>query len=404
MSLSIPSNSTDSILCPYDNRRTSTELNVKFFIVTLTTLGFYFHLIRRRDGSYFSWSPLLYFIAPLNLVFRYVFAILGIFSFFGFVTLQDWLRDQSRSQKRWETVTTALRWLFGTVPDDEIMYSTLPTTDANPEDHESETCTTSAIGKLVMNGLFLTQCAGSIYLYNRRRQHNAVTKFDQRTFEFACAGLLVGIFNTALSFQLPIFRDPIPVGQDKTSLDRFALVCRDSCREKLLPSSKLWKGRYYLQFGKNLTISLIIWYTFPPIEFAAYLKIFLSKKGEDAGSNSPTNWVGITVAFLLISILLFWFLQVLIIDFYVEKIRKKLPDGGTGWLGLLYPVVWIMTVIAGVMLLYFIFALFFVLLGSWIAWSILAIAEVSELSASPQTVACPQLWSDPVSEWIVWLA
>ena len=71
---------------------------------------------------------------------------------------------------------------------------------------------------------------------------------DQRVFELACGGVLVGILTTGTVAKIPIFSKTVPERRDKPSTDTVVVACRDSINDEFLrdwEDSPLMK-RFYL--------------------------------------------------------------------------------------------------------------------------------------------------------------
>jgi len=407
MNSTVPSDPGGPILCPLDSRRSSKEVYLKLFVVIFTTLGFYFHLVRRRDGKYLGWSPLLYLLAPLNTVFRYLLGVLGIFFLYGLKVLYSYLKDGKNSVTR-DTYITPLRWLFGKAPVDG--YSRLPTSDRrlDSNDHDSNYQLTlekvykvvKMIPKTLLIGAFITQCAGSIVLYNRRLHRDAVTMIDSRVFEFACGGLVVGVLTLSLSFKLPIFNRPIPDGE-KSKTDRFALFCRDSCREQLLAFDTFDESYpHLLRFLKNAIITLIMSLVFDPDLIATFGNVLSRRSSSDEKS---TNEFLVVVAILICPF-------GAVMPWAIYNGSKRKGDVRTRWryrllLFLLSPLSAILLYVFSIVFgLYGFIGLVYAVGYKWTLYYVYALIQVSDLSRTPQNVTCPMLWSDPASEWIWGLA
>ncbi|KAK0735954.1 hypothetical protein B0T21DRAFT_171473 [Apiosordaria backusii] len=74
---------------------------------------------------------------------------------------------------------------------------------------------------------------------------------DQRMFELACGGLLVGVLRICHTLPIPLFNKSVP-GGDRTTLDKVALFFRDSCREEVAIHG------HFVRLVKNLAISAAI--------------------------------------------------------------------------------------------------------------------------------------------------
>jgi hypothetical protein len=68
-----------------------------------------------------------------------------------------------------------------------------------------------------------------------------------------------------------------------------------------------------------------------------------------------------------------------------------------------WPISSILFVLFVFLLIGCVYSVLYVLFCYVAAWP-LAFVEISTLAASPDDLACPMLWSDPMSQWIWWLA
>jgi hypothetical protein len=385
-SLTMNSTGTGSVvLCPLDGRRSSQELYVKFFIVNFTTITFYLHFVRRRD-THPDWALLFFFLAPLNLVFLYALAILVIFGRYGLGIFYSRLRHRRQSVSR-DTLTTPLRWLFGkarcppSLPDMEENTPPRPLT------------LSSATRSAVVNGAFLTQCAGCVFLYRRRRQHHAVTLVDQKIFEAATGGLIVGVLNTCRSFLLPTFNDFVPSNDNMTKMDRFALTCRDSYGRLFRGSDEA--SSLQLLIMKNAVISFIV--LILSMDTGLFSKYhMLYDRLRDRYRENP--------AYLII----FCYPTLMYAGIILFLFYEKLKERGSCNMLTKYPLLLLIicsvpAVLAFALIMIVSYGIFYVLC-MWILSYVSAFDQVVRLSATPQNVTCPLLWSDPVAQWVWALA
>jgi hypothetical protein len=103
---------TNGLLCPYDSRRTSTELVIKHFVVHLTTITAFCHLLSIRNKPLLRFRPLFYVFMPFNIIVQHVLAILAIL-------INYWLFFCCRSVPLSDApkLHTSFSWLLGVVPD-----------------------------------------------------------------------------------------------------------------------------------------------------------------------------------------------------------------------------------------------------------------------------------------------
>jgi len=394
MNSTAQSNSTGALLCSNDGRRSSQELYIKFFVIHFTTLGFFFHLARRRDGKYLGWGWALYILAPLNLVFRYLLGLVVILGFYVYKVLRGYIKRDKQSVPI-ETLHTPLRWLLGKAPDQG--YAPIPA-----DEHHNRGGTeklAKSIGKACVTCAFLVQCAGSIFLYHRRKQRDAVILVDQRVFELACGGLIIGILTLGLSFEIPILSEPVP-DDEKTGMDIFALFCRDSCFQPLLAFDV--EHEHWLRFSKNIGISFFILIVSHDSDMFAVFSNISQQLLLDTENRSNLIIFGA-----------FFVPPICCVVFYLPfSIYKEEREHGRSsfltrrpfmrWI--IGPVCSILTPLwmlgGGVYLLPGMILTF----AFWVlAWPT-ALKQVLELSAAPPDIACPMMWSDPLSQYIWWLA
>jgi hypothetical protein len=398
---SLPDN---DLLCPLDNRRSHREVYLRFFIVNFTTLSFYLHFVRRRDGTYLAGNPLLFVLAPLNLVFRYTLGVLGVLSVFTLYILINFLRHGNLDSISYDTfLTTPLNWLFGKARIND--YSVLPTSES--EEDEPSHPRRAYIGRIVVNGLFITQCVGSIFLYIRRCQRSAVTQLDEKVFGAALGGLVVGLLNICRSLSLPMFDEYVQTGNtvensdNKTALDRFALFCRDSCRTSLLAFNE--EHPHWLRFFKNLAITaLILLITFNSGFFDSKYSMWptIVERFKEYPNLMYTFFGYIAFAFGLVGVLTPY-------TFYKETKQNGQPNVLNRYPLLLL----ILSPISGALMIAFFMICPVVLVAglysltvSWTFSYPIAFNETAYLAATPTNVTCPLLWSDPVAAWVWGLA
>ena len=392
------------MLCPLDNRRSSREVYLRFFVVNFTTLSFYLHFVRRRDGTYLAGNPLLFVLAPLNLVFRYTLGVLGILSVFCLHILINFLRQSHRDSVSRDTfLTTPLNWLFGKARIHD--YSAVPTSES--EEDESSRPLSGYIGRLVVNCVFITQCAGSIFLYIRRRRRSAVTQLDEKVFGAALGGLVVGLLNICRSLSLPMFDKYVPLdhtagnGDYKTALDRFALFCRDSCRKPLLAFNEEYS--HLLRFFKNLAITVLILLMTSDSGFFEGMHNLWAALVERYNEN-PAN-VSISLGFIVLFSAVFG--SIIPCVFHSEGKQNGQPNILNRYPFLLV----ILSPISGAVMTAFcaigvvvMSAGVYALTISWSFSYLIAFDEAANLTATPTNVTCPLLWSDPVAAWVWGLA
>ena len=401
---SLPDN---DILCPLDNRRSSREVYLRFFVINFATLSFYLHFVRRRDGTYLAGNPSLFVLAPLNLVFRYTLGVLGILGVFILYILINFPRQSHLDSVSRDTfLMTPLSWLFGKARIHD--YSALPASES--EEDEPSRPPSGYIGRLVVNGVFITQCVGSIFIYIRRRRHFAVTQLDEKVFGAALGGLVIGVLNICRSLSLPMFDEYVPSdhtaedSDNKTALDRFALFCRDSCRKPLLAFNEFNEEySHLLRFFKNLAITVLILLMTSDSGFFEGMHNLWAKLIERY--NEDPAYVCTSLGFVAFFSAVFGSIGPCI--FYNEGKRTGQPNILNRYPFLLV----ILSPISGaVMIVFCAIGVIVISAGAYaltISWSfsyLIAFNEAANLTTTPTNVSCPLLWSDPVAAWVWGLA
>ncbi|KAK4194055.1 hypothetical protein QBC40DRAFT_353547 [Triangularia verruculosa] len=252
----------EEIACPLEGRRGDLALSLKFAVLTITILTFYCRFIQTRDRTNISFTPILFYFAPLNFVFKYVVGITSILSVHAIQRLlaqyrpdPDWT-EMSPNQE----LIRALRHLFGKIPRRTYSsLSTVITSDDGPAlRHSTSERNMGIIGSVFVTLMFIAQCIGTIILYFRRIHHDAVAPMDQRMFELACGGVLVGFLRICHILHLPLFDKSVP-GGDRTTLDKVALFFRDSCHRELDAAAEESPDLYHpWRLLKNLAIAAVI--------------------------------------------------------------------------------------------------------------------------------------------------
>lgn len=126
---------------------------------------------------------------------------------------------------------------------------------------------------------------------------HAITLFDQKVFEAAIGGLVVGLLNTGRAFSPSIFDNFVPSNSNKTKMDRFVLFCRDSRRQSLLAFDE--EAPHWLRLFKNIMIVSLI----SAISMNANL-FFAFEVYQDLLLNPKSGAIWISVVF--VGIIPFW--------------------------------------------------------------------------------------------------
>ncbi|PVH81701.1 hypothetical protein DL98DRAFT_531038 [Cadophora sp. DSE1049] len=194
-------------LCPLDGRRTSKELYIKLLVVHFTVLTAYCHLLSLRNERVFSWRPLYFFLTPFNILAQHAAALVVITVGYGCAFLPD---DFGRIRLRIRPLQSPFSWLLGDTSEMVTGSLGAGAQAAGRNNPQTSQSISKTAGRIIVILGFETQCIGAILLYARRQQHDAVTYVDQRIFELACGGLLIGILTLGVITRLHVFRRPVP--------------------------------------------------------------------------------------------------------------------------------------------------------------------------------------------------
>ncbi|KAK3376541.1 hypothetical protein B0T24DRAFT_700192 [Lasiosphaeria ovina] len=372
-------------LCPLDNRRSAPEFYVKFFAVSFTALAFFFKTIQQQEGRLLSWNALLFYLAPLGFVFKYAIALLGIFGVYSFRWLFGKVRPEQQQQQR----------------DGHSDYEPLPADDTARRARRRHSLEAAArtVGKLLAALLFLVQCSGTIFLHGRRIERDAVATIDQKTLELACAGLLIGVVAVGQTLRLGAFGKTVP-DAPTTRLNRFALFWRGGAHEKLAAFQLSVGMRFWTWAARNLLPSaIILGIVYREVLAGNLAKFLIISSWQICLLAAGPYFVSLCVLLALVPF---------------TELRKDMGAGVrlsprlfVPWL-LFYPLLAAaVSVLSPVVLLDIVAPVMGAMLAVLVAWPgtyIYSFWEVSALSQAPQDSPCPLLWSDPVSQYILWLA
>jgi hypothetical protein len=198
---------------------------------------------------------------------------------------------------------------------------------------------------------------------------------------------------------LPIFKDHI-LDNEKTKIDWFAPFFRDSCSKHLLAFEE--DNLHWLQLGKNLGISCIVLVaTYAPEIYLAFLAL----------NTRMWDWFVENSWMLILPPFWFFVLPTIASGFYLLfMIYNENQTSGCSTILTRRPYLrWIFSPISAVLLLLWTYVGCLVMLalictlGSFPLTWIFLIYDVLDLNATPIDIACPMLWSDPLSEYIWWL-
>ena len=357
--------------CPLNGRRSSKEVWVKLFVIHLTTIAAFCHVVSLRHQRIRSWRLIAYLLYPSTILVTHALAIAMLAGAVIYWILFD------RTRRFGKSLVRAPRFLLASAPVPE----------PSDEPQESEPILKIA-GRVLLACAFLTQCSGTLALFERRVNHDAVTWSDIRVFEVAVTGALISLYWIFISARVPIFVQPVPATppEDATLLDLFIMNLRGcnidtSATYAVLEYNWInhalgFFGNYYLcvltliikcvyvfdcPLPQTAPVSnkTAIWmdYFMPqPVNFICWLSgffflfIYIPIKDEDNPERRPPR------EFVFLR-WLFIFITLLKIDLEVVLFRL-----GTEWFHIY--------------------------------------EQLKKLEPSPVNQTCPLLWSDPASNWI----
>ena len=399
MNSTFPStHSTDIILCPLDNRRSSKELWVKLFVVHLTTIGTFCHILSVRREPIISWKLVFFVLVPYSIFAYHILFLATVLFAFGHLFVNIILSKPSDEMK--DSLWRAPRWLFGKIPDEaEVGYEMLPSTEQAPTPTPERQSRWKKVGRILLACSFLAQCIGTAALYTRRRSHHAVTFADQRVFELGCTGIITALCWLADTMELPLFsKSTLAASDATTALDRALVILRD-CQAKplLLPDDD---SPRLLSFFKNGAICFIILLIQQKIRVFHTVYAILTN-AESSPDDSFIDFFVFIIGFSIGGVIaVFGCCGTPRSKTSMRLGRKRgKDDTRPWWLFLCCPI--------GLVVLWF---PALVLLGGIIVfimgpidWVNIA-DQISVLDAWPTNTLCPLLWSDPVANWIWALA
>ncbi len=125
------SNTTTTILCPHDGRRSSKELWVKLFVIHLTTIAAFCHVLSVRREPIIRWKLIFYIFVPYTIFAYHVLALFGFLCGLVYYLIKP---SEEVKDSLWRTPL----WFFGINPkDNEASYELLPSS-ARPGDQTEE--------------------------------------------------------------------------------------------------------------------------------------------------------------------------------------------------------------------------------------------------------------------------
>lgn len=387
-------NNTAPILCPLDNRRTTTELWVKFAVVHFTTIAGFCHLLSIRGEPILSWRLFFYVSVPLLTIVQHALAIITVLAAWAYSVLGSKPLEEG-------TVVRSFRWLFGTLPKEESVDYTSLRAPARTEGSAQRLA--KKLGRIIIALGFLSQCIGTVYVYSRRKARGAVAMADQRVLEFGCSGILTAVLTLGLLLKIPGFGQPVPERPPKsrTLLEDVVIAFRDTCTPPFIDEDD--DAPKIAQFMRDAGLSLVIlvalnrrWI------FRIVGSWFRPTYWNSTGNDLP--WV-----ILMFALALSGLCAILTTcgsprskaSRYGKRNTRSFRREGDppAWMCLFCPCVMALLVFPMVLALGFILSILYGFLSI-----ILISDQISSFSFWPTDTTCPLLWSDPVSQWVWWLA
>ncbi|KAL2837212.1 hypothetical protein BJX68DRAFT_249971 [Aspergillus pseudodeflectus] len=250
-----PVTADSSLICPLESQRSVRGLILKLFVVNFVTLCFYFHCYHQRQGRYLTLDAIVFFIAPLNTVFRYGAALLIIVGYWCYGMASS-LRVKNGQRYRRQTLSNSSRALSSLLSRQRIPRSHSSLLDNAPHASTAERLATR-IGPVIPALGYIVQCCGAIYLYNRRCRWNGVTMIDEQIFQLAGGGLLLGIISAGYTLRLPYFNEPIPDTRE-TWLEHAVHFLRDQSDDEEVLRDEPALVRRLLYLLKSLAFAFIV--------------------------------------------------------------------------------------------------------------------------------------------------
>ncbi|KAF2669251.1 hypothetical protein BT63DRAFT_255697 [Microthyrium microscopicum] len=403
-------------LCPNNSRRDTREIWQKLFAVHFTVVVAFCHLLHIRKEPITFQKLLFFLLFPPIFLIRHALATTAILgaSIWNILTPRHWSKFD---------VHHSLWLLLGTISEDES------DTDAISLSAPQKSAYTLALswGRAVVICGFLTQCSGTIYLYNRRQQHEMVARADARSFELACAGILVGSLTLLNHLHIGFFGKPIP------SLQSSTLPYPDWAADHMEARIEDWKLRvsatYFPGWQMNLLLHCFILCMRGSLTAISH-RYTISASG--LGTLFPSLWQSFRKSPLLItnaallslawgfsfgsryhdrwelqSVYLIVVFSALLLDWCIKKIYhdqpwwlRKIHDGLLSKLRFFF----IRSVVLALFFILAIICLAVPLVGFGFREPQRMFLETLKLQDWPVDESCPLLWADPKSEWVWGLA
>ncbi|GES59499.1 hypothetical protein CDV56_105640 [Aspergillus terreus] len=250
MNTTVPVIRSSEPLCPLDERRAKTELLVKLFVVHFTTIGAFFHLLNLRGEYLLSLGPIFYICAPLSFIAQHVIAAAALILSIPLVCVR-----QRRYPDVGKDLVSPVKWL--------VARFEVPSTEPDPGLQLGQGRASRKwlgerairrLGRVLVTIAFLVQCSLSLFLYHRRKAHgpDSIGLIDEKIFQLAVSGILIGLLTLATTLRFPGFRLSNLTQRPITSIEMAMVLLghRDApCLGASAPSMKL--SAYYILTRHN---------------------------------------------------------------------------------------------------------------------------------------------------------
>lgn len=367
--------------CDTTNTRTSRELHAKFVVVNITVLGAYAHLLHLRNDRVL-WRLVLFFFFPLTET---------MYTGIAFSIMLGYILTGQTGRKRASRIYNTL---FGRLPDNDTLLDDdnladedsllrqgrlsddgnladegslrIPNGLAPPTSQRQSPSTYARARRWAGLLIMLSQSITTLYLFDRRRQHEAVSEYD---LSILC--LAIGCFTVTIMSLLHVAFEPKCSANE--AYRRPCMLLRVG-----LPRSQgsfAWMAAY----GYFLIL----------IAVTGYLKSSFAREV------ICDTLLFMPYAFPVVGLIIFG-----ISTLYMFDTRKHFSLGEramsvaesfcVGWLGTAAMFISCFGPMA--------------LVGGLVEFPRLLLFEFPGFSSVDPATPCPRAWKDPVGDWVWWLA
>ncbi|GFF37868.1 hypothetical protein IFM58399_05041 [Aspergillus lentulus] len=237
MNTTIPAIRSSEPLCPLDERRTKSQLLVKLFVVHFTTIGAFFHLLNLRGEYLLNLRPVFYICAPLVFIAQHVIAAATLIMRIPLVCIRD-LRYPSIETDLIRPVESLIaQFKEPSTETGQESQSELGQIRESP--HKFGERALRRLGRALVTIAFLVQCSLSLLLYHRRKTHgpDSIALIDEKVFQLAASGTLVGLLTLGVTLRFPGFRPPKPARSPVSTIIQRVMICLGHRRAPILSQS-----------------------------------------------------------------------------------------------------------------------------------------------------------------------